>query len=113
MDLIPRQAGEFLDLRPHEARKPVFQNLGHGAARARKHGGATGKRLNHDQAEGLGPIDWEYEGPGVPEKFALLIFRNLTDVLDESPIDLWRDAGIEILLHPTLFEFGSDLERDA
>src|SRR5687767_2077255 len=42
----------------------VVDNLGYGTAAVRNHRSTTGERLDHHQAEGLLPVDWDQQRPG-------------------------------------------------
>src|SRR5206468_9169099 len=72
---------------------------------------AAGQRLDHREAEWLGPVDRKEQAQGLAEKFPLFIVSDLADVLDESAVDQRPHLALEILAVVRV-RFRGDPQRD-
>ena len=77
-----------------ETRDAVVEDLGNRAAANGHDRRATGERLDHHQAERLGPVDREQQRPGATEKRALLRLGDLAAVLDERMVQQRLDRAV-------------------
>ncbi len=75
----------------------VLQHLGHRAVAEGHHRGPRGERLDHDEAERLGPLDGEQRAArlGVEARLGLVIhFAAEVDALREVRLDLRGEVGL-------------------
>src|SRR5437764_2462405 len=84
-----------LDDEPGDA---LVDHLRHRAGSKRDDRRTAGHRLDHDQAERLGPIDGEQQGCGTRQKLLLGLVVDLADQLDFLAVDLWLEALLEVAL---------------
>src|SRR5947199_8573106 len=68
----PDGAHGLLDVMDSKPCYTVFDYLGHGSARKGNHWRTAGHGFDHDQSEGLGPVDWKEQSAGIAEKLALV-----------------------------------------
>src|SRR4051794_38791811 len=64
----------------------IFDDFGNGAAGEGYNGRAAAHRLNHREAERLGPVYGEEEGKGVAQELVLFGLAYLADVLNQRVI---------------------------
>src|SRR5215472_10573007 len=110
-DAAPVERGNALD-RIHrfgfaidnEAGHAVLDDFGNGSAAPSNDRGAAGHRLDHHQAERLGPIDRDQHRHGIAEKVLLLTLIDLADKLNLIAVQERFDLLLEIVsLHPRYF----------
>src|SRR5205823_6728829 len=81
------------------------------AAWPRHHRRAAGQRLDHHEAEWLGPVDRKEQAQGLGEKFPLLVVTDLADILDEGAVDQRPHLALEVLAVVRV-GFRGDPQRD-
>ena len=114
IDLVhPLDGVRHLDQRvADEARASGDDDLGHRAAGRRDHGRAAGHGLDHDETEGLRPVDGEEQRPRAPEKRCLVGLADLTDELDQWIVEQRHHHALEVLPVDGV-HLGRDLQRHA
>ena len=90
----------------------LIDDLGDRAAMEREDRRAARHCLDQRQAERLGPIDREQQGPGLAEKFRLGVLVDLADELHPGLAEQ-RGDGVAEIDFVDLIDLGGDLERDA
>src|SRR5579862_7065855 len=93
-----------------ESADAFIDDLGHGAAAKGDNRGTAGQGLDHDEAEGLGPVDRKEQRHGVAEKARFLPVSNLPDIFNQTTVDQRLDFRSEIVAADTV-DLGRDLER--
>src|SRR5206468_11443349 len=90
----------------------VEDYLGDGATAARDHRRAAGERLDHDEAERLGPVDGKHEGESLPQEIRLGVLADLSDEFDEGVVEERLDIPVKVDLIDGI-HLGGHLELDA
>src|SRR5262245_1062969 len=90
-----------------QARRAVDQNLGDRAPAAGHHRGTTRQRLDHDQPNGLGPINREEEGQCLAQQHGFLCLINLADEVHQGVRQQRTDHGLKVGTI-NLIDFGRD-----
>jgi hypothetical protein len=105
--------GQLFDVRADITSPAVFKNFRYGTAGAGEDRCAASQRLDHDESERFGPIDWEHETQSSAQEFGFFLVRNLSNILDEATIHMGLDhAIIPVPAFPSL-DFGRYLEGNA
>src|ERR1700722_2844472 len=81
------RSGRLLLVLDNEARHTVLDHLGNGAGAICDNGRSAGHRLDHDQSERLGPIDWKQQGGGLRQERLLFGIVDLSDQMNLLAVD--------------------------
>src|SRR5439155_3635874 len=92
------------------ARDPVFEDFLDRTAAKCDDRCAACERFDHDEAEGLGPVDRKEQRPGSAKKAVLIGLSNLTDVVDQRVVEKRPYLLLEIFGVGAV-DLGSDLQR--
>ena len=95
-----------------EAGDVFVDDFGDGAAIEGDDGGSAGHGFDHDEAEGLGPVDGHEEADGAAEEVGLLGVADFADHLDAAFGQHGLDDAVEVDLVDAV-DLGGDLEGDA
>ena len=93
----PRDGGDgFVSGVDDEASNAVVDDLSYRTIVPRDDRRSTGHRLDHDQTEGLGPVDGKEERRGLAEELILLLVIHFSNELDAGTAEQWFDDVLEI-----------------
>jgi hypothetical protein len=108
----PHRLGDLVVAIAEISRLPVENHFRRRSASAGDDRGPTGHRLDHGQAEGLGPEDGEEKSARPTQQLRLLLFSDLSDELDPRMSQQRPDHLVEVsLIH--LVDLGRNHEANA